>query len=72
MATRRRLTLGDLGQRPEPGLDAPGSVVFAPDGRSVSYLFSADGTLVRSLWRHDLQTGERSLLVEPLPETTSD
>ena len=53
-------------------MDAPGSAVFAPDGRSVTYLYSRDGSLVRSLWRHDLITGERSLLADPLPETTRE
>lgn len=72
MATRRRLTLDDLGRRPEPGLDAPGAIAFAPDARSITYLFSADGTLVRSLWGHDLRSGDRSLLVGPVPKTTSD
>ncbi len=53
-------------------MDAPGSAVFAPDDRSITYLYSRDGSLVRSLWRHDLVTGERSLLADPLPETTRE
>ena len=57
MSTGRRLTLDDIARRPRPGMDAPGSAVFAPDGRSLTYLHSRDGSLVRSLWRHDLVTG---------------
>ena len=69
MGSGGRLTLDDLERLAEGRTDAPGSVRFAPDGRSVTYLFSADGSLVRSLWRHDLQTGERSVLASPLPQT---
>ena len=69
---RRPLTLDDISRRPEPGMDAPGSVTFAPDGRSITYLFSPTGSLVRSLWRHDLVSGERTEIASPLPETTSE
>ena len=69
---RRPLTLDDISRRPEPGMDAPGSVTFAPGGRSITYLFSPTGSLVRSLWRHDLVSGERTEIASPLPETTSE
>jgi len=69
---RRPLTLDDIARRPEPGMDAPGSVTFAPDGRSITYLFSPSGSLVRSLWRHDLVSGERTEIASPLPETTRE
>jgi dipeptidyl-peptidase 4 len=67
-----RLTLDDVARRPEPGVDAPGSAVFAPDGRSITYLFSPDGSLVRSLWRHDLESGERTEVALPRLETTHE
>ena len=66
------LTLDDIARRPEPGMDAPGSIAFAPDGRSLTYLHSADGSLVRSLWRHDLASGERVQIAAPLPEITRE
>jgi dipeptidyl-peptidase-4 len=72
MGSGDRATLDDLEQLTEGRSDAPGSVRFAPDGRSLTYLFSADGSLVRSLWRHDLLTGERSIIASPLPQTTSE
>jgi len=53
-------------------MDAPGGAVFAPDGRSITYLHSPDGSLVRSLWRHDLGSGERVEIAVPLPETTRE
>jgi dipeptidyl-peptidase-4 len=65
-------TLDDLERLAEGVADAPGSVRFAPDGRSITYLFSADGSLVRSLWRHDLLTGDRSTVAAPLPGTTDE
>ena len=53
-------------------MDVPGDAVFAPDGRSITYLASADGSLVRSLWRHDLTSGARSEIAIPQPETTQE
>ena len=53
-------------------MDAPGEVQFAPDGRAITYLFSGEGSLVRSLWHHDLLTGERSMIAGPLDQTTSE
>src|SRR5437773_12557085 len=70
--SRGRLTLEDVARRPELGKDFPASPTFAPDGRSVIFLHSRDGTLVRSLWRFDLASGKRSLLADPLPETTRE
>jgi dipeptidyl-peptidase-4 len=68
---RGRLTLEDVARRPELGMDFPASCTFAPDG-SVIFLRSRGGTLVRSLWRYDPVSGERSLLADPLPETTRE
>jgi len=72
MARSGRLTLDDVARRPEPGMDAPGGAAFAPDGRSITYLGSADGSLVRSLWRHDLASGTRTEIAVPQPETTRE
>jgi dipeptidyl-peptidase-4 len=72
MARSRHLTLDDVARRPEVGTDAPGAAAFAPDGRSITYLASPDGSLVRSLWRHDLATGVRTEIAVPQPETTRE
>jgi dipeptidyl-peptidase-4 len=72
MTSRRLLTLDDVARRPEPGMDAPGAAVFAPDGESITYLHSPDGSLVRSLWRHDLASRERVEIAAPLPATTRE
>jgi dipeptidyl-peptidase-4 len=72
MVSRRRLTLDDIVRRPEPGMDAPGSPAFSPDGRSITFLHSPEGSLVRSLWRHDLSSGRRSEIAVPRPETTRE
>ncbi len=72
MGSGDRRTLEDLERLTQGMADPPGAARFAPDGRSLTYLFSADGSLVRSLWRHDLVTGERSLLAAPLEETTDE
>ncbi|MDQ2934702.1 MAG: S9 family peptidase [Chloroflexota bacterium] len=63
-----RLSLDDLVRLPLPGMDAPGRIEFVPGAEAVSYLQSSDGSLVRSLWRHDLATGERRLLAAPIAE----
>lgn len=72
MVSRRLLTLDDVARRPEPGMDAPGGAVFAPDGQSITYLHGPNGSLVRSLWRHDLTSGERVEIAAPLEETTGE
>jgi len=53
-------------------MDVPGEAVFSPDGRSITYLASSDGSLVRSLWRHDLVSGARTEIAVPQPETTQE
>jgi dipeptidyl-peptidase-4 len=58
-------TLGDLARLPIPGTDAPIEVRFTPDGSALTYLSGDAGSQVRSLWRHDLATGERVLLAGP-------
>lgn len=67
-----RLTIEDIGRLPLPGTDFPGSVTFTPDGGALTYLRSSDGSLVRSLWRHDLASGERRVLANPPPEASSE
>jgi dipeptidyl-peptidase-4 len=68
----KRLNVEDISHLPLPGTDIPGSVAFTPDGRSLTYLRSTDGSLVRSLWRHDLESGERRILAGPLPEASRE
>ena len=59
------LTLASLGQLPLPGTDIPASIAFSPDGAALTYLQSTDGSLVRSLWWHDLTGGERRVILGP-------
>ena len=46
-------------------MDAPGMVGFTPDSSAMTWLHAADGGLVRSLWRIDVQSGERSVIAGP-------
>ena len=41
---------------------APRKVRFTVDGEAVTYLQGAPGSMVRSLWRHELANGERVLI----------
>ena len=59
------LTLASLGELPLPGTDIPAAIAFAPDGSALTYLQSGDGSLVRSLWWHNLATGERRVILGP-------
>jgi dipeptidyl-peptidase 4 len=63
------LRLEDLSRLPLPGTAVPAAIAFTPDGSALTYLHSADGSLVRSLWWHDLQTGERRVIAGTLPGT---
>lgn len=66
------ITLADLARFPRPGTVIPGRVGFTPDSKAVCYLFSEEGSLVRSLWRYDIATGERTVLAGPPPASTSE
>jgi dipeptidyl-peptidase-4 len=67
-----RLRLDDLWRLPLPGDDVPGAITFTPDGHALTYLYSGSGSLVRSLWWHDLATGERRVIAAPPPGTERD
>ena len=65
-------TLPDLARLPLPGTEAPNTVRFTPDGSALTYLLAQPGSLVGSLWRHDLASGQRALLAGPAPEAERD
>jgi dipeptidyl-peptidase-4 len=55
-----KLTVADVARYPRPGTAIPGRIGYAPDGRSVTFLFSETGQLSRDLWSLDLATGKRN------------
>lgn len=59
--------LADLAHLPLPGTDGPIEVRFTPDGAALTYLAGDPGSQVRSLWRHDLASGERVMLAGAAP-----
>ena len=59
------LTIADIAKLPRPGMVVPGMLRFTPDSTALTYLFSAEGSLVRSLWRYDIETGERKVIAGP-------
>jgi dipeptidyl-peptidase-4 len=61
----RRLTIADVARQPAPGMDAPVKIGFTPDGSALVYLHAPPDSTVRSLWRHNLASAERTLLAGP-------
>lgn len=61
----RHITIADVVRQPPPGMDAPTKVRFTPDGGALTYLQAPPGSMLRSLWRHDLVSGVRTLLAGP-------
>ncbi len=57
------LTFDDVARFPRPGMSAPGRLAWSPDGRWITFLESADGSLSRELYRVDVATGERARIV---------
>ncbi|XP_058100440.1 uncharacterized protein LOC131245182 [Magnolia sinica] len=55
----------EIVQYPLPGYVAPSSVAFSPDDCSISYLFSADGTLSRRVYAFDITTRKQELIFSP-------
>lgn len=60
-----RLTIADVATYPRPGMDVPGMIGFTPDDSAVCWLHADDGGLVRSLWRIDIESGERTVIAGP-------
>lgn len=58
-----KLTIEDLARFPRPGMAVPGKIAFAPDAKTVTFLWSATGDLRRELWSLPVAGGERSLLL---------
>lgn len=67
-----KLTPELVARFPRPGMAVPGQVAYAPDGRSVTFLFSERGDLQRDLWSLDLKTGARARLPPPPAEPLTD
>jgi dipeptidyl-peptidase-4 len=67
-----KLTPELVARFPRPGMAVPGKVAYAPDGRSVTFLFSQRGDLQRDLWSLDLKTGARAPLPPPPAEAVTD
>lgn len=53
----RSITTTDVARRPLPGTTVPTQVSFSPDGRAVSYLVAAPGSLHQSIVVVDVATG---------------
>ena len=58
----------EVARAPAPGMAAPASFAFSPGDDVVTFLFSAEGDLVRQLHFMDVATGERRVVVAPGPE----
>ena len=59
------LALEDAAAYPLPGLVHPQSISFTPDDRALSYLRSPERSLIRQLYRLDLESDDETLLVAP-------
>ena len=60
-----QLSLAQVASYPRPGMAGPAAIGFTPDSRALTWLWSASGGLVRSLWRVELGSDERRVLVGP-------
>jgi len=66
------ITLEEVATYPRPGAGVPGRVGFTPDSSAVTWLHSAEGSLVRSLWAVDVANGERRELAAAPPEARGE
>ncbi len=61
----QQLTLAQVASYPRPGMAGPAAIGFTPDSGALTWLWSAAGGLVRSLWRVELESDERRVLIGP-------
>jgi dipeptidyl-peptidase-4 len=57
---------------PLPGMNVPGTIAFSPDDQLITYLHSADASLVRQLYAYRPATGQRQLLLAPADTGTTE
>ena len=62
---RVRITAAEVAQLPAPGTSVPGSIAFAPDGKSVTYLKGESAGLSRVLWRASVDDGAARVVARP-------
>ncbi len=60
-----RISIEQVARYPRPGMGGPARWAFTPDGRSIAYLASDGGGLLRSLWLYDIASGDRQALAGP-------
>jgi dipeptidyl-peptidase-4 len=58
------ITYEDIARMPAPGTNAPSAIHFSPDGSTITYLYSADNTLVQQLWAYDIVSGREWVLLD--------
>jgi dipeptidyl-peptidase-4 len=63
MAEFDEITLTQVATFPRPGTAVPANFGFTPDSKAVTFLWSEEGSLVRSLHAMDVANGERRVLV---------
>ncbi|MCC6382254.1 MAG: DPP IV N-terminal domain-containing protein [Dehalococcoidia bacterium] len=66
------ITVEQVARYPRPGMTVPGRLGFTPDSKAVTYLYSAGGDLVRSLWRYDLASGDARAVAGPVAGSSSE
>ncbi len=66
------ISIEQVARFPRPGTVVPGALRFTPDSKALTYLFSSEASLVRSLWRRDLATGRTTVLAGPPPATSTE
>jgi dipeptidyl-peptidase-4 len=60
-----RLTIEQVARFPRPGTVVPAGIAFTPDSKAVTYLFSGEGSLVRSLYCYDVASRETAPIAGP-------
>jgi len=62
---RAKIDAAAVAKIPAPGTVVPGSIAFAPDGKSVTYLKAESASLSRVLWRANVADGSARVIARP-------
>lgn len=66
------ITLEDVAHFPRPGTSVPARIGFSPDGKKLTYLASAEGNLVLSLFARDVDGSEPHVIAGPPPASEDE